>query len=55
MFDWENGIALNAMQGNRTSYHAEEKSHGFSLVAARTWYIYSSYGSDGHSKLVFVH
>ena len=30
------------------------KSHEFSRVAAGTWYIFSSYGGDGHLKLVFV-
>ena len=30
------------------------KSHCFSHVAAGTWGIFSSYGGDGHSKLVFV-
>ena len=30
------------------------KSHGFSRVAAVTWGTFSSYGGDGHSKLVFV-
>ena len=33
---------------------ARGKSHGFSRVAAGTWGIFSSYGGDGHSKLVFV-
>ena len=31
-----------------------EMSHGFSRVAAGTWGIFTSYGRDGHSKLVFV-
>ena len=30
------------------------KAHGFSLVAAGTWVILSSYGGDVHSKLEFV-
>ena len=30
------------------------KSHGFPRVAAGTWGIFSSFGGDGHSKLVFV-
>ena len=30
------------------------KSHGFSRVAVGTWGIFSCYGGDGHSKLVFV-
>ena len=32
---------------------ARGKSHGFSLVAAGTWGIFSSYGLDGDSKLDF--
>ena len=30
------------------------KSHGFSRVEVGTWGIFSIYGGDGHSKLVFV-
>ena len=30
------------------------KSHGFSRVAAGTWGVFSSYGGDGPSTLVFV-
>ena len=33
---------------------ARGKSHSFSQIAAGTWGIFSSYGGDGHSKLVFV-
>ena len=33
---------------------ATGKSHGFSRVGAETWGIFSSYGGDGHSRLVFV-
>ena len=33
---------------------AKGKSYGFSLVAVGTWGIFSSYGGDGPSKLVFV-
>ena len=54
MFDWENAIALHAMQGNRASSLARGKSHGISRVAAETWGIFSSYGGDVHSKLEFV-
>ena len=36
MFDWENAIALHAMQGNRVSSCGEGKSHGFSRVVAGT-------------------
>ena len=54
MFDWEHGIALHAMQGNQASLSARGKSHGFSRVAAGTWFIFSSYGGDGHSKFESV-
>ena len=54
MFDWENEIALHAMQGNRPHLAASWKSHGFSRVAAGTWGIFSSYGGDVHFKLEFV-
>ena len=33
---------------------ARGKSHEFSRVAAATWFIFSSYGGDGHLKLGFV-
>ena len=54
MFDWENTIALQAMQGNRASSHGEGESHGFSRVAADTWGIFSSCDGDAHSKREFV-
>ena len=54
MFDWEYGIALHAMQGNRASFAARGMSHTISRVAARTWGIFASYSGDGHSKLHFV-
>ena len=34
MFDWENAIALDTMQGNWAHLTARGKSHGFSRVAA---------------------
>ena len=34
MFDWENAIALHAMQWSRAASRGEGKSHGFSRVAA---------------------
>ena len=55
MFDWENAIALHAMQGNRASSRGEGKSHVFSRVAAGTWGIFSSYDGDAHSKREFVY
>ena len=54
MFDWEHGIAMPAMQGNRASSHREGDTHGFSQVAVGTWGIFLSYCGDGHSKLIFV-
>ena len=33
---------------------ARGKSHEFSRVAAGTWWIFSSYGGDGHLQLRFV-
>ena len=54
MFDWENAVALLAMQGNRASSRAMGKPHGFSRVAAGTWGIFSSYDGNAHSKREFV-
>ena len=54
MFDWENAIALDAMQGNRASSRGQGKSHGFSRVAACRWGIFSSYDGDAHSKREIV-
>ena len=54
VFDWENAIALHAMQGNRASSRGEGKSHGFSPVAAGTCGIFSSYDGDAHSKPKFL-
>ena len=44
LFDWEQGIALHTMLGNRPHLSASSKSHGFSRVAAGTWGMLSSYG-----------
>ena len=54
MLDWENAIALHAMQGNQASSRGEGKSNGFSRVAAGTWGIFSRYDGDAHSKQEFV-
>ena len=54
MFDWENAIALHAVQGNRASSRGEGEVHGFSRVAAGTWGIFLSYDGNAHSKLEFV-
>ena len=50
-FDWEHGTPQHEMQGNRASSCGKGESHEFSRVAAGTWYIFSSYGRDGHLKL----
>ena len=54
MFDGEHGIPLHAMQGIWPHLVVRGNSHGFSRVAAGTWGIFSSYGGNGHSKLIFV-
>ena len=54
MFDWEHGIALHAVQGNRASSPSEGEVSWLFSSCGRTWGIFSSYGRDGHSKLVFV-
>ena len=54
MYDWENGIALHAMQGNRASSHGEGEVSWIFWIVAGIWGIFSSYGHDGHSKLEFV-
>ena len=51
MFDLENAIALDTMQGNRASSRGSGKSPVFSCVVAGTWGIFSSYNGDVHSKL----
>ena len=48
LFDWEQGIAMHAMQGNGPHLSASGKSHGFSRVAVGTWGIFSSYGGRSH-------
>ena len=54
MFDWEHHIAVQAMQGNWPHLEARENSHVFSRDATGTWCIFSSYGIDDPSKLMFV-
>ena len=56
MFDWENAIALHAMQGNRASSRGEgDDSWVFSNCGmAGGWGIFSSYDGDAHSKREFV-
>ena len=50
MFDWDYGIALHTMQGNRALSPGEEDAYEISQVAAGTWGIFLSYSTDGHSK-----
>ena len=54
MFDWENVIALHAMQGIRASSRGDGEVSCVSRVAAGTWGIFSSYDGDAHSKREFV-
>ena len=54
MFDWENAIALHAMQGNRASFRGEGEVSWVFSVAAGTRVIFSSYDGDAHSKREFV-
>ena len=54
MFDWEHGIALQAVPYIQASSPAEGMSHVISRVMAGTWVIISSYSGDGHLKLHFV-
>ena len=54
VFDWEYGIALHAMQGNRASFPSEgDVSYDFSSCGRNQGYI-ASYSGDGHAKLHFV-
>ena len=50
MFDWENTIALHAMQGNWVSSRGEGEVSWVSRVAAGTWRIFPSYDGDADSK-----
>ena len=40
VFDWENGITLHAMQGNRASFPSEGISHDFSSCGKNLGYIH---------------
>ena len=54
MFDWENAIALDTMQGNRASCRGEGKvSWVFSSCGRNLGYILE-FQRDVHSKLEFV-
>ena len=54
MFDWKHRISLHVIQGNMASSRGEGEVSWFSRVVMGTWGIFSSYGWDGPSKLVFV-
>ena len=54
VFDWENTIALHAMQGNRASSRGEREVSWVFSSSAGTWGIFSSYDGDAHSKREFV-
>ena len=54
MFDGYQGIALLALQLNRASSCGKGKSHDFSLVASRTWDIFSHDIMDGLTKVMLV-
>ena len=54
MFDWENAIALHAMQENRASSHGEEEVSWVFSSCGRHVGIFSSYDGDDHSKREFV-
>ena len=54
VFDGEQRIALYAMQGNRASSRGEGEVSWFFSSWSGNQGIYSSYGRDGPSKLVFV-
>ena len=48
LLDWEQGIALHAMQGDQVSSLSEGKFQVFSGVGAGTWGTFSSYGRGSH-------
>ena len=54
MLDVEDGIAPQALQGNRASFADRGKSHVFSRGVLGMWGILSSCNGDGPSRLVFV-
>ena len=54
VFDWENAIALDTMQGNRASSHDEGVVSWVFSSCGRHLSIFSSYDGDAHSKREFV-
>ena len=53
VFDWNMELLYTQCSGIGPYLSLRGKSHGFSHVAAGTWGVFSSYGRDGHSELVF--
>ena len=51
VFDWENAIALDTMQGNRASSRRDGKVSWVFSSCGRNLGIFSSYSGDVHSKL----
>ena len=54
MFDWENAIALHAVQGNQASSPGEGEVSWVFSSSGRPLRIFSSYNGDAHSKQEFV-
>ena len=54
VFDWENAVALHAMQGNRASSRGEGEVSWIFSSCGITLCIISSYDRDAHSKREFV-
>ena len=54
MFDWENAIALHAMQENRAASRGEGEVSWVYSSCGRYLGIFSSYDGDTHSKREFV-
>ena len=53
MFDLGQGIALHAMQGNRSPSITEWEVSWFSRLAAGTWRTFSTFGRGRHEQLLF--
>ena len=53
MFDVEQGIALQAMQGKWASSHSVGEGSWFFSSCGVTWDIFSSYNENGPLKFVF--
>ena len=47
-------LLCTQFKGIKPHLSAREMSHGFSRVSVGTWGIFSIYGRDGPSKLMFV-